>query len=122
MARRSRHGDDIRALRESIAASRPPVAEQSSGTYSYVSEDDPRRAWTAEQMCPDEVMNTVLGIAIRRGTFHQSDVSEEIAALLDIKLNTARAYVSGALLGLRQAGMVKYVGREGRYQIWEVIE
>lgn len=90
-------------------------------TYTPVSEDDPARRWKGQDACPDYAMNVVLDILTERELVVQSELSEELAVRLELKLSTARAYVSGALLAFREADWVECLNPGSRKNIeWRI--
>lgn len=95
-----------------------------SGTHRYpVGEDVPERTWTAERKCRADVQLEVLELIMDAGwrTFFTFQVVEALQfAHPEWKPGTCSAYVSGALLAFREAGWVRYVGRDEHSHLWEV--
>lgn len=83
--------------------------------------EDVQRSWEPEEKATDEAMNAVLEILIRRGRSYQHDIADELAAVMDVKIGTARAYVSASLLFFRRAGWVRLI-EGGRPAVWELDE
>lgn len=81
------------------------------------------RSWRPEDKAPDAAMNAVLELLIDHGRALQSDLASELANILDVKLGTARAYVSASLLMFREAGWVQCVTKPGdKKPVWEINE
>lgn len=118
MARRTAHGDYVRALREQLG--QVPRGDE-PGQHSRIFEDNPKRTWRPHDKSNDEAMNVVLDILIRCGEARQSDIADEVAARLHVPLGTARAYTSGALLAFRETGWAVCV-HEGRPAVWRIEE
>lgn len=85
-------------------------------------EDYPDRPWKPEEKATDAVMNLVLEILMRRRVALQADLAEEVAAVLGVKMGTARAYVSASLLFFREAGWVRLRAEDRTATLWEIEE
>jgi hypothetical protein len=90
------------------------------GTPIRIFEDHQQRSWKPQDKATDEAMNCVLEVLIRRGRSYQYDLADEVAAVMDVKLGTARAYVSASLLYFREAGWVRLVEVEDGRAVWEI--
>jgi hypothetical protein len=94
-----------------------------------VHEDHADRSWKGNDKVPDYAMNVVLDILLVRGRQTQDEIARELAATLEMKLSTARAYTSASLLHFRMIEFVRVVDREGelteggrRSPVWEAVE
>lgn len=86
-----------------------------------IHEDGPRN-WKPEDKASDAAMNEVLEILIRRQEADQTDIADELAATMDMKLGTARAMTSASLLFFKEAGWVEVVGNpRGRTVTWRLV-
>lgn len=88
-----------------------------------VGEDHADRTWTPERKCRADMMTEILEIILEfpTTTFRTFEVTERLQeGHPELKYGTCSAYVSASLLSFREAGWVRFIGRDGKTYLWEV--
>ena len=94
----------------------------SGGHRIRIFETGIERGWEAESKTRPDVVDFVLDVLIERGMVKQSELAEDVGVQFELVEGTARGYTCAALLILREAGFIRYIGDEDRSALWELVE